>query len=90
MVNAPQPPALTAAQLQESRGTQVNVIAWVFTGIAIATVFLKLFTRSQITKKMGWDDVLIFFSLVSTAEHAHGMDAADGGFDRPSALSPRR
>ncbi|KIW01184.1 uncharacterized protein PV09_07466 [Verruconis gallopava] len=56
-------PALSASQLQESRGPQVNIIAWVFTGIAIIIVALKLFTRSQITRKLGWDDFFIFLSL---------------------------
>jgi len=63
MANAPPPPALTAAQFHDNRGAGVNVIAWVFTGIAIVTVFLKLFTRSRITKTLGWDDVFIFISL---------------------------
>jgi len=37
----------TDVDFSESRGTEVNVIAWVFTGIAIATVSLKLFARVQ-------------------------------------------
>ncbi|KAF1814598.1 hypothetical protein P152DRAFT_280903 [Eremomyces bilateralis CBS 781.70] len=63
MASAPPPPALTEAQFHDSRGMTVNIIAWVFTGIAIATVFLKLFARSQITKRLGWDDFFIFLSL---------------------------
>jgi hypothetical protein len=50
--------------LTESRGTEVHVIGWVFTGIAIITVALKLFARAQIVKRIGWDDFFIFFSLV--------------------------
>jgi hypothetical protein len=50
----------------ESRAVEINVIAWVFTGTAIATVFLKLFARAQIVKKFGWDDFFIFLSLVRT------------------------
>jgi high-affinity Fe2+/Pb2+ permease len=90
MANTPPPPALTAAQFHDSRGVDVNVIAWVFTGIAIVIVFLKLFTRSQITKKLGWDDIFIFLSLVNIAGHGYGMNAADDGLDRPSASSLRR
>ncbi|KAM3066038.1 hypothetical protein ACMFMG_010623 [Clarireedia jacksonii] len=47
----------------ESRAVQINVIGWVFTGTAIATVFLKLFARAQIVKRFDWDDFFIFFSL---------------------------
>jgi hypothetical protein len=54
--------------LSESRGTEINVIAWVFTGIAIATVSLKLFARAQSANRLGWDDFFIFFSLVSKAK----------------------
>lgn len=55
---------LTEAQYHESRGMDVNIIAWVFTGLGIAVVSLKLFARSQITKRLGWDDFFIFFALV--------------------------
>jgi len=55
----------TDADLNESRGTEINVIAWVFTGIAISTVSLKLFSRAHVVKQLGWDDFFIFFSLVS-------------------------
>lgn len=51
--------------LTEDRGREVNVVAWLFTGIAIAAVALKLFTRSQIVKVVGLDDFFIFLSLVS-------------------------
>jgi hypothetical protein len=44
----------TDMDLSESRGAEVNVIAWVFTGIAIATVFLKLFARAQTVKRLAW------------------------------------
>lgn len=59
----------TDVNLSESRGTEVNVITWVFTGIAIATVSLKLFARVQTLKRLGWDDFFIFLSLVSKANH---------------------
>lgn len=51
--------------LSKSRATEVIVVAWVFTGIAIASVAVKLFARVQIVKVVGWDDFFIFFSLVS-------------------------
>ena len=52
--------------MTESRAAQVIAIAWVFTGIAVATVALKLFARAHVVKVVGWDDFFIFFSLVST------------------------
>ncbi|KFY43096.1 hypothetical protein V495_04169 [Pseudogymnoascus sp. VKM F-4514 (FW-929)] len=55
--------ATTNVDFTESRGAEVNVIAWVFTGIAIATVSLKLFARVQTSNRLGWDDFFIFFSL---------------------------
>jgi hypothetical protein len=61
--------AATNVDFTESRGAEVNVIAWVFTGIAIATVSLKLFARVQTSNRLGWDDFFIFFSLVSKANH---------------------
>lgn len=55
----------TDVDFSESRAIQINVIGWVCTGIAIATTSLKIFTRIEIVKQPGWDDVFIFFSLVS-------------------------
>jgi hypothetical protein len=55
-----------SVNLTESRGTEINVIGWVFTGIAIVTVFLKIFARARTdVKRLGWDDFFIFFALVS-------------------------
>lgn len=54
--------------LTENRGAEINLFAWLFTGTAIVTVFLKLFARSQIVKRIGWDDFFIFFSLVRDLE----------------------
>ncbi|KAJ5787523.1 hypothetical protein N7457_002513 [Penicillium paradoxum] len=46
----------------ETRGAEINVIGWVFTGIAIVAVSLKLFARIG-NKQYGWDDFFIFFSM---------------------------
>ncbi|KAL3711016.1 hypothetical protein TMatcc_004813 [Talaromyces marneffei ATCC 18224] len=55
----------------QSRGVEINVIGWVFTGIAMATVGLKLFARGHVAKDLGWDDFFIFvamaFSIIATA-----------------------
>lgn len=58
-------PFSTDVDFSESRSVEINVVGWVFTGIAIAAVGLKLFTRGHIVKKLGWDDFFIFFSMVS-------------------------
>ena len=58
-------PQLAPEQLAQDLGPAVNITAWVTTGIGIAIVGLKLFTRTRITRITGWDDVLIFLSLVS-------------------------
>ncbi|KAJ6124150.1 hypothetical protein N7471_011467 [Penicillium samsonianum] len=46
----------------ESRAAEINAIGWVFTGVAIAAVSLKLFARID-SKRFGWDDFFIFLSL---------------------------
>ncbi|KAF9249454.1 hypothetical protein DTO013E5_2728 [Penicillium roqueforti] len=46
----------------ENRATNMNVIGWFFTGVAIATVSLKLFARIG-SKRFGWDDFFIFLSM---------------------------
>jgi hypothetical protein len=50
--------------LSESRQTEVLIVAWVMTGAAILTVGIKLFARARIILVIGWDDFLIFLSLV--------------------------
>jgi hypothetical protein len=47
----------------ETRAAEINAIGWVFTGIAIAAVSLKLFSRVE-SKRAGWDDFFIFLSMV--------------------------
>jgi hypothetical protein len=70
----------TTVDLTESRATAIYLVAWLFTGIAIVTVILKLFARSRITKQLGWDDFFIFFSLVrirSPFFRSDGPEVAD-------------
>jgi hypothetical protein len=66
----PAPPPLSPEDFNASRGAAANITAWVSTGIGIAIVFLKLFTRTRITKITGWDDIFIFVSLVGTIREA--------------------
>ncbi|OGM44716.1 hypothetical protein ABOM_007358 [Aspergillus bombycis] len=52
----------TDVDYSESRAAQINVVGWIFTGVAIVAVSLKVFSRME-SKRAGWDDALIFFSL---------------------------
>ncbi|OKL58950.1 hypothetical protein UA08_05526 [Talaromyces atroroseus] len=61
----------TNVDFNQSRGREINVIGWVFTGIAMGAVGLKLFHRGHMSKNLGWDDFFIFlslsFSIIATA-----------------------
>ncbi|GLI82140.1 hypothetical protein PoHVEF18_010541 [Penicillium ochrochloron] len=52
----------TNVDYDDTRAAEINAVGWVFTGIAIAAVFLKIFTRVE-SKRAGWDDFFIFFSM---------------------------
>lgn len=56
----------TTMNLSESRQHEILVVAWTMTGLAIFTVAIKLFARAQIVRVIGWDDIFIVFSLVSS------------------------
>lgn len=56
----------TDVDFSESRAVKVNVVGWVFTGFAIATVGLKVTARHMV-RRLGWDDFFIFFSTVCLA-----------------------
>lgn len=55
---------MVTVDLSENRQTEVLVVAWVMTGIAIFIVGVKLFTRVRIVHVVGLDDFFIFLSLV--------------------------
>ena len=61
----------TNVDYSETRAAEINAVGWVFTGIAITAVFLKLFARME-SKRAGWDDFFIFFSLV---RNGHPQDS---------------
>ncbi|KAL4902914.1 hypothetical protein BDW74DRAFT_180213 [Aspergillus multicolor] len=52
----------TNVDFHENRQAEVQIVGWVFTGIAIATVGLKVTARHMV-HRLGWDDFFIFFSL---------------------------
>lgn len=66
----------TDVDFSETRAAEINAIGWVFTGIAIAAVFLKVFSRVE-SKRAGWDDFFIFFSLVWRSD---GQENENGAF----------
>jgi len=55
---------METVDINESRQTEILVVAWVMTGLAIFTVGVKLFARAKIVQIVGWDDFFIFLALV--------------------------
>lgn len=49
----------------DSRGPEILLFAWLFTGAAIIVVSLRFFTKFRITDTVGWDDFFILLSIVS-------------------------
>ena len=66
----------------ESRQAMAHAVAWVFTGIAVVAVILKLFTRVDRFHKLGWDDFFIVFSTVCAEEFSHCSKMDDGWLNR--------
>ena len=51
----------------QNQGPVVEIVTWVFTSLALITVFLRLLTRLRLTRNPGWDDFWIVLGMVSTA-----------------------
>lgn len=65
----------TNVNFDDSRQEMAHAVAWIFTGIAVIAVILKLFTRVDRFNKLGWDDFFLAFSAVRVTSHgeaAHG------------------
>ncbi|KAK9420721.1 putative Integral membrane protein [Seiridium unicorne] len=77
----------SSVDLTESRSSEIITIASVFTGIATATVGLKIFARARIdVHTVGWDDFFIFLSLVFSILAAFLVSySAHMGFGRHTA-----
>ncbi|RGP62297.1 hypothetical protein FSPOR_9342 [Fusarium sporotrichioides] len=70
----------------DSRQTQLCLVAWIFTGMAIVTVLTKLFTTIVIFRRPGWDDLLIVVSLIaSIVASALVQASSDLGLGRHTA-----
>lgn len=39
-----------------SKGTEIEILDGVFTGLMLLAVLVRLFVRARITKQWGWDD----------------------------------
>ncbi|KAM5353596.1 hypothetical protein ACJ41O_000246 [Fusarium nematophilum] len=50
----------------DSKQTQLSLVAWIFTGMAILTVATKLFTTTVVFRRPGWDDLMILLSLIGS------------------------
>ncbi|PGH18283.1 hypothetical protein AJ79_00622 [Helicocarpus griseus UAMH5409] len=77
------------------RTVEVTTIAWVFTGIAIAIVGLKLFARVQVLNKLGWDDFIFFSMILSIIASATVQHSVTLGLGKRTArvlkeLGPQR
>ena len=51
----------------QNQGPTVETVTWLFTSIALITVFLRLFTRFRLTRNPGWDDFWIALAMVYVA-----------------------
>ncbi|RGP67534.1 hypothetical protein FLONG3_8460 [Fusarium longipes] len=70
----------------DSKQTQLCLIAWIFTGMAIVTVLTKLYTTVLVFRRPGWDDLMIFLSLIgSIVASALVQASADLGLGRHTA-----
>lgn len=55
---------VASSKQDESRGAEIIIVAWVFTGIAIVVAALRFFVKARISKELGWDDFFILLSMV--------------------------
>lgn len=51
----------------QNQGHTVEMVTWVFTSIALVTVFLRLLTRLRLTRNPGWDDFWVTLAMVGIA-----------------------
>ena len=65
MSGSPTPPVLPGGD--QNKGPVVETVTWVFTSLALITVFLRLLTRLRITRNPGWDDFWIVLAMVGSA-----------------------
>ncbi|KAK8070077.1 hypothetical protein PG994_006693 [Apiospora phragmitis] len=63
LFSPPPLPFKADVDFSENRQLEINLVAWICTGVAITVVSFKLFTRAHITKVVGWDDFFIFLSM---------------------------
>ncbi|VUC36691.1 unnamed protein product [Clonostachys rosea] len=49
-----------------SKQLELSLVAWIFTSLAIVTVFGKIYTTTFVLRRPGWDDLMIFLSLLAS------------------------
>jgi len=49
----------------QNQGPLVEAVTWVFTALALITVFLRLLVRLRLTHNPGWDDFWIVLAMVT-------------------------
>lgn len=59
--------------LTEDRQSEVLIVAWVTTGVALGTVAIKIFTRFRVVRIIGWDDFFVVCSMVRICGMTSGM-----------------
>ncbi|MCJ1389800.1 hypothetical protein MMC18_002657 [Xylographa bjoerkii] len=66
----------------QNQGPTVEIVCWLFTALALITVFLRLLVRLRITHNPGWDDFWIvlamLFNLTYTILIVVAVDAGNG------------
>ncbi|KAF5656780.1 hypothetical protein FHETE_10794 [Fusarium heterosporum] len=73
--------------LIESKQHQLSLVAWVFTGMAIATVLTKSTTTIVVFRRPGWDDLMILLSMCgSIVASAIVQASVDLGLGRRTAV----
>lgn len=56
-------------------GHAIIVITWVFTFLAIVTVALRIYVRTNMKTGLGWDDWIMLIAVVSTSHiHQHARE----------------
>lgn len=52
-----------------NKGPMINAVVWIGAGVALLLVLLRLFTRAKIVGKVGLDDYVMVFAMVSQVGH---------------------
>ena len=62
----------------ENQGTIGLAFTWILLSIGILVVSLRIYIRSGVNRKIGWDDYTAVASLVSTLSCLHSVFSSSG------------